>query len=158
MLPRSQCSSICKDLCLPSGATAIKVSNPSKRSGKSVSRSAITSPRSPRVLATRATTTRSSLTSFNNIEHKPAMLLHPGSINQRAQRAHRAALLADHFAHVRLGHPDFDARHSISFDLTHVHSVSVIDQGFDDHFDSFAHYWILIVFNIFMFIRSFRVI
>src|SRR5205807_10511815 len=67
------------------------------------------------------------------------MLLHTGSINQRAQRTHGAALFADHFAHVRLGHPDFDARHSIALDLTNVDGVRVINQGLDNHFDGFAH-------------------
>src|SRR5260221_7418978 len=124
--PWNQCSSICKDLRLPSGPIAINCSRSAKRSGKSVWRSATTSPRSPLVLATRATTTSSSSSSLNDVEYEPPVFLQPRGVNQRAQSPHSASLFPDYLAHVTAGDAHLDTSSSVAFYLAHVHCVRLI--------------------------------
>src|SRR2546423_5428009 len=67
------------------------------------------------------------------------MLLQPGRVNQRTQRAYGAALLANHFAHIRLRHAYFNARGSFALNLAHVDSLGIVDEGLHHHFDRVAH-------------------
>jgi len=67
------------------------------------------------------------------------LLLQPGRINQRTQRAYGAALLANHFAHVGLRHAHFNPRRSIALNLAHVNSLCIVDERFNYHFNRVAH-------------------
>src|SRR5260370_2367476 len=107
---------------------AMRLSRLTKRPGKSVKRSAATSPRNPLVLATRATKIKSSEL-FDDIEHVATMMFQPDRINQRPQRAHGPALFANHLSYVRLRDSYFDPRCAVPLDLAHVNCIRVIDQG-----------------------------
>jgi hypothetical protein len=60
------------------------------------------------------------------------MLLDAGCVNQRTQSAHRPALLADDFPHVRLRDANFDAGRSFAIDFAHVNRVTIVNEGLYD--------------------------
>jgi len=67
------------------------------------------------------------------------MLFESRRVNQRAQGAHGAALLADYLSHVRLGDAHLDPGGPLALNFAHVDSSRIINQSLDDYFNGFAH-------------------
>src|SRR5262249_25826927 len=106
-LPCSQSSSNRRSRRKPSRETALRVRRSAKRSGKSVSGSTATSPRRPCGRRTRPTVTKSwaleELVFFNDVEVVFAVAAQAGGVEDGAQRARGAPLLADDLAQVAGG-------------------------------------------------------
>ena len=71
-----------------------------------------------------------------------ALLLACGEKNA-ADRLDRAALAADHAAHIALGDADLETDVLTVRDLVNGHRVGLADEGSNDLFDSFLHEWLL---------------
>src|SRR5579863_274306 len=115
------------------------------RSGTSLCTSAATSPCRPCVFTTRASVTNSPLGSA--VTAHPRVLLDDlegvalagamaGGAEQRTQSAGCAPLAPDHFAHIALGHFQFD--HAI-VEFFDEDLVGRVDQRLGDQFDERAH-------------------
>src|SRR5437763_6369712 len=140
-LPWNHRSSICKDRRVSFAETPISAVSFSKRPGKSVSKSATTSPRRPRVLTTCATTIKSSERArlFNYFQNETTMLLDPGRINQRSQCANGSALFTYYLTHICLRHAYLDPRGAVTLNLANVDRRGIVDQSFYYHFDRVTH-------------------
>src|SRR5688572_2468345 len=121
------------------------VSSPSKRSGKSVKMSAVTSPRSPRGFTIFAIATSSSMPKtaplvLDQVDVKTLALFHPAKIENTSERLDRSALtsyqtpvIAGRDAHAEL--------HSLAAVrvLRDVDRIRVANEGLNNFFDSFFH-------------------
>lgn len=76
---------------------------------------------------------------LDHIQNVSPMLLNPGGVNQRTQRAHCPALLADDLPHVGLRDANLDARRTIALNFTHIDGIAIIDKSFHHQFDRVAH-------------------
>jgi hypothetical protein len=78
--------------------------------------------------------------SVEDVENVTAALLLAGRGEERADRPGGAALTADDFAEVRLGHFELEDRRLLAIDRVHLHLVCAIDEGSGDELDERFHF------------------
>src|SRR5688572_23635651 len=121
------------------------VSSPSKRSGKSVKMSAVTSPRSPRGFTIFAIATSSSMSKtarlvLDQVEVKTLALFHPAKIKNTSKRLDRSALTSNQAPVIARcdAHAELHGLPAIRV-LGDVDRFRIADKGLNNFFDSFFH-------------------